>query len=154
MNILNIRLRTDGRKDGRTERRTDGQRQNNIPPSMAGDDNIHLLTKFGEDRMKFSKQTDRLTDNPTDRQSDSYIAPIANGNEVEANKQTNTQTSQQTGQKQYVPHYSGGGHKNGNVMPKTGIPKMFHGQMGDEGSCYSTGDIGGLSPGDPDCGVL
>ncbi|KAH3836897.1 hypothetical protein DPMN_110273 [Dreissena polymorpha] len=53
------KFRTDGRKDGRTERRTDGQRQNNIPPPMAEDNktkdtmlNIQLLTKFGEDRMK------------------------------------------------------------------------------------------------------
>ncbi|KAH3818481.1 hypothetical protein DPMN_120202 [Dreissena polymorpha] len=38
-------------------------------------DIIQLLTKFGEDRMKFSGQKDR----PTDPQSDSYIAPITNG---------------------------------------------------------------------------
>ncbi|KAH3861584.1 hypothetical protein DPMN_024516, partial [Dreissena polymorpha] len=38
---------------------------------------IQLLTKFGEDQMKFR---DRQTDRPTDRQSDSYIAPITNGN--------------------------------------------------------------------------
>ncbi|KAH3816537.1 hypothetical protein DPMN_118054 [Dreissena polymorpha] len=37
---------------------------------------IQLLTKFGEDRMKFLGQTDRQTD----RQSDSYLAPITNGN--------------------------------------------------------------------------
>ncbi|KAH3846290.1 hypothetical protein DPMN_088590 [Dreissena polymorpha] len=37
---------------------------------------IQLLTKFGEDRTKFSGQTNQLTD----RQSDSYIAPITNGN--------------------------------------------------------------------------
>ncbi|KAH3897708.1 hypothetical protein DPMN_021902 [Dreissena polymorpha] len=36
---------------------------------------IQLLTKFGEDRMKFQ---DRPTDGRTDRQSDSYIAPITN----------------------------------------------------------------------------
>ncbi|KAH3789234.1 hypothetical protein DPMN_167409 [Dreissena polymorpha] len=33
---------------------------------------MQLVTKFGEDRMKFSGPTDRQTD----RQSDSYIAPI------------------------------------------------------------------------------
>ncbi|KAH3866246.1 hypothetical protein DPMN_029305 [Dreissena polymorpha] len=38
---------------------------------------IQLVTKFGEDRMKFR---DRQTDRQIDRQSDSYIAPITNGN--------------------------------------------------------------------------
>ncbi|KAH3733842.1 hypothetical protein DPMN_040279 [Dreissena polymorpha] len=42
------------------------------------DIHIQLLTKFGEDRIKFWRQTDRQTD----RQSDSYIAPITNCNGV------------------------------------------------------------------------
>ncbi|KAH3825117.1 hypothetical protein DPMN_126990 [Dreissena polymorpha] len=44
-----------------------------------------LLTKFGDDRMKFR-------DRPTDQKSDSYIAPITN----ETDQQTNTPTHQQT----------------------------------------------------------
>ncbi|KAH3827294.1 hypothetical protein DPMN_129225 [Dreissena polymorpha] len=38
---------------------------------------IQLVTKFGEDWMKFR---DRQTDRQTDQQSDSYITPITNGN--------------------------------------------------------------------------
>ncbi|KAH3801466.1 hypothetical protein DPMN_155117 [Dreissena polymorpha] len=56
---------------------------------------IQLVTKFGEDRMKFLGQTDKQTDRLTDRQSDSYIAPITNGNEGddETNKDIVDQTN-------------------------------------------------------------
>ncbi|KAH3727985.1 hypothetical protein DPMN_053931 [Dreissena polymorpha] len=38
---------------------------------------LQLVTKFGEDRMKFwDRPINRPTDRQTDRQSDSYIAPI------------------------------------------------------------------------------
>ncbi|KAH3725638.1 hypothetical protein DPMN_051486 [Dreissena polymorpha] len=74
--LLTQKCRTDGRKDGQKDRRKDermeGQRQNNKAniKLLTKFDIIYiqLLTKFGEDRMKFSGQTDR--------QSDSYIAPI------------------------------------------------------------------------------
>ena len=36
-----IWLRTDGKTDRRKDGRTDRQRQNNIPPPMAGDNNKH-----------------------------------------------------------------------------------------------------------------
>ncbi|KAH3846228.1 hypothetical protein DPMN_088527 [Dreissena polymorpha] len=44
-----------------------------LPNSEGPFNTIQLVTKFGEDRMKFR---DRPTDGPTDRQSDSYIAPL------------------------------------------------------------------------------
>ncbi|KAH3692761.1 hypothetical protein DPMN_194513 [Dreissena polymorpha] len=49
----------DGRTDRRTDRRTDGGDHHNIPTFFSK--SIQLLTKFGEDRMKFWGQTNRQT---------------------------------------------------------------------------------------------
>ncbi len=38
-------------RDGRTERRTDEQRQNNIPPPMAGDKKQHTFTRNMQSQM-------------------------------------------------------------------------------------------------------
>ncbi|KAH3704502.1 hypothetical protein DPMN_079558 [Dreissena polymorpha] len=126
----------------RTDSRTDGQRQNNIPPPLARD---YIHTKFQRNppkrfqdmapdtKMPINFQDmapdTKVPDGRTDRQRQNNIPPpLAGDNKSTALpvqtahlffflkeggcgvlEQTDQQTNRQTGQKQYVPHYSGWG---------------------------------------------
>ena len=62
----------DGRTDGKIDRKTDGQRQTNIPPPSAGDKN-YMSINFGGIKMAYTKYSN-------------FVSSSQNANNMNKNK--------------------------------------------------------------------